>query len=155
MNSRVIPRIQYHYTNPGHHIAFSSATSIHDHYKRNFNRNIPLKAIKNALSEVDSYTLHREYKKPRNRNPFYVYEIREQVQMDLIDVRQLAKYNGGVNFLLAAIDVFTKRAWIEPMEDKSAKTCLRVINKIVENTLPPIRTILFDRVRKYCRETFY
>ncbi len=148
MNSRVIPRIQQHYKNPGHPLAFSSPALIHNYYKRNFGRNIPVKRIGDALTEVDSYTLHRENKKPRHFNPFFVYQIREQIQIDLIDVSGLAEDNGGVKFLFAAIDVFTKKAWVEPMENKSAKTTLAVIKKLVENIEPPIKTILFDRVSR-------
>jgi hypothetical protein len=146
MNSRVIPRIQREYINPEHPIAFTSPGSIHEFYKRNLHRNVPIKNIKNALTEIDSYTLHREAKRPRHRNPFFVYQLREQLQLDLIDVSQLAKDNGNIKFLLAAIDVFSKKAWIEPMEDKSAKTSLRVITKLVDNISPPIKSILFDRV---------
>lgn len=160
MNSRVIPRIQRQYINPKHSTAFSSPGAIHDFYKRNFHRNIPVSRITDALTEIDSYTLHKSYQKPRHRNPFFVYALRDQIQMDLIDVSQLAQYNDNVKFLLAVIDVFSKKAWIEPMEDKSANTSLRVIKQVVDNIMPPPKAVLFDhgmeflnaKVGKYLEE---
>jgi transposase InsO family protein len=160
MNNRLIPQIEEQYIKPSHPIAFSSPRTIRGFYKQNVNEILPVKSVDEALSGVDSYTLHREYKKPKERNPFFIYSLREQIQADLIDVRQLAKHNDGVTFILTAIDCFSKRAWIEPMENKTAKTSLRVIEKVVASMMPKPKAILFDRgsefknvqVRKYLEE---
>jgi len=55
--------------------------------------NISPRESRRLLAGVPSYTIHREVKKPKYRNPFYVYKIRDQVQVDLINVSQLSKDN--------------------------------------------------------------
>src|SRR5208282_6091673 len=149
MNSRVIPRIQRQYVTPKHPLAFSSPSTIHESYKRDFNRHIPIHRLTDALSSVDSYTLHREYKKPKTRNPFFIYALRDQIQTDLIDMSSLAPNNDNVKFLLAVIDCFSKKAWIEPMENKNAITTLRVLQKVINNMEPKPKTILFDHGREF------
>ena len=45
----------------------------------------------------------------------------------------LSSFNHGVKYLLCVIDIFIKYAWVQPYEDKNAKTVLygfiEIINK--------------------------
>ena len=41
---------------------------------------------------------------------------------DLADMQLLSKYNKGIRFLLCAIDIFSKYAWVVPLKDKKGKT---------------------------------
>ena len=34
--------------------------------------------------------------------------------VDLADMQSLSKYNGGIKYLLCAIDIFSKYAWVVP-----------------------------------------
>ena len=38
--------------------------------------------------------------------------------VDLADMQSLSKYNKGIKYLLCAIDLFSKYAWVIAMEDK-------------------------------------
>ena len=38
--------------------------------------------------------------------------------VDLADMQLLSKYNKGIRFLLCAIDIFSKYAWVVPLKDK-------------------------------------
>ena len=54
------------YINPGHPIAFSGINAIYNYYKPHLNVN----DIKTVLSEIENYTLHKEFHKTP-RNPSY------------------------------------------------------------------------------------
>ena len=69
---------------------------------------------------MDSYVLHKEYKKPAEYNPYYVYKRRDLIQADLIDVRNLKSANDGVSFILLMIDVFSRKVWLYPLRRKTA-----------------------------------
>ena len=38
--------------------------------------------------------------------------------VDLADMQPLSKYNKGIKYLLCAIDLFSKYAWVIPIKDK-------------------------------------
>ena len=38
--------------------------------------------------------------------------------VDLADMQSLSKYNKGIKYLLCAIDLFSKYAWVIPIKDK-------------------------------------
>jgi transposase InsO family protein len=101
------------YTSPGHPIAFSAPGAVARHF------NITTEKARDILEHEEAYTYHREYKQPRVYNPHYVHRRREQIQGDLIDIREFAPLNDGVQYLLLLIDVFTKKMWVAPMRNKS------------------------------------
>lgn len=104
------------YITPGHPTAFTSPGSVYYFYQGQ----IPLPVIERALSRVDAYTLHREYKKPSAYNPFYAYVRRTRFQADLVDMSKLHRANSFFKFLLVIIDVFTRKIWVKPLKSKSA-----------------------------------
>lgn len=70
------------------------------------------KRIKNALNHIYSYALHREYKKPRFYNKWYLYSEKDQLQADLIDVQEGAEKNDGTTFILSVINPYTRYAYL-------------------------------------------
>lgn len=105
------------YKTPGHPVAFSSPGTIY----RFFNGQVSESFIREALESIDSYNLHREYKKPRTYNTHYVYRRRKQFQADLIDIASLKEENDMVTFLLVVIDVFSRKLWVVPLRRKTAE----------------------------------
>ena len=50
---------------------------------------------------------------------------------DLADMQSLSKYNKGVKYLLCAIDLFSKNAWVVPTKDKDGNSVLNAFKKII------------------------
>ena len=50
---------------------------------------------------------------------------------DLADMQSLSKYNKGIKYLLCAIDLFSKYAWIVPLKDKKATSTVYGFQKII------------------------
>lgn len=137
-------RILQRYVQTSHPTAFSGRTNISRYYKIPNNDD-----VNNILSHNYSYTLHRQFKKPKIRNPFYVYFPREQLQCDLIEIRDLAKQNDGINYLLVGIDIFTKKAWVEPLKRKTGKETLQGLQKIINDMGTKPKSIFCDRGKEF------
>lgn len=111
------------YQTPGHPTAFSAPKTVSEFH------GIPLARAKEYLEHINAYVLHRQYKKPRVYNPYYVHERRKQVQADLIDVSKLARENRRVRFLILLIDIFTKKVWVRPLRSKRGDVVARCIDR--------------------------
>ena len=122
--NRIRERIKRLYVQPGNPTAFAGITNV-----SRFHRNYPSSKTRQILSEVNSYTLHRQFKRMKYRNPYYVTKRRDVFQADLVDIQQLAEWNDGVTFLLLVIDTFTKYVWIRPVKSKrAAETAVAAAN---------------------------
>ena len=50
---------------------------------------------------------------------------------DLADMQSLSKYNKGIKYLLCAIDLFSKYAWVVPLKHKKATSTVYAFQKII------------------------
>ena len=46
-------------------------------------------------------------------------------------MQSLSKYNKGIKYLLCAIDLFSKYAWVIPIKDKKGTSIVNAFQKIV------------------------
>ena len=51
--------------------------------------------------------------------------------VDLADMQSLSKYNNGIKYVLCAIDLFSKHAWVVPMKDKNGVSIVNVFKTII------------------------
>lgn len=136
-------RIKHNYSTPGHPLAFSAPSRFKNYYKNKYG----ISQINDEFSKLESYTLHKQYRKPKYSNPFFAYKPREQFQIDLIDLDAFKNYNDKVRYLLSGIDIFSKRADVIPMKRKTGKENVRALNELFQNLGIP-KTIVCDRDRK-------
>ena len=57
--------------------------------------------------------------------------------VDLADMQSLSKYNKGIKYLLCAIDLFSKYAWVIPLKDKKGTSIVNVFQKIISKERKP------------------
>lgn len=138
------------FTTPGHPAAFSGLT--------NLKRELGNKPIAKLVEQIDSYTVKREAKKPRKYNPYYIWDKRKHVQIDLIDfsspkLKQLANAN-KYKFLFCAIDGFTKYAWVEPMKNKKEDTCISAFESILQQMGQKPQRVVSDRGSEFISKKF-
>jgi transposase InsO family protein len=131
--------IKHNYKTAKHPTSFSGLHRLKNFY------NISDKEAKRTLSKINSYSLHRETKKPKYRNPYFVYEKREQVQIDLIEISALHKSNFGVKYILTAIDLFTKFLVCVPMKSKDANSSKNAVYAMLQKMTPYPKKIMSDR----------
>ena len=68
--------------------------------------------------------------------------------VDLTDVQSLSKYNKGVKYLLCAIDLFSKYAWVIPLKDKGT-SIINAFKKIISKGKKPNK-IWVDQGSEFC-----
>ena len=57
--------------------------------------------------------------------------------VDLADTQSLSKYNKGIKYLLCAIDLFSKYAWVIPLKDKKGTSIAHAFKKIISKGRKP------------------
>ena len=57
--------------------------------------------------------------------------------VDLADMQSLSKYNKGNKYLLCAIDLFSKYAWVVPIKDKKGTSIVNAFKKIISKGRKP------------------
>ena len=88
-----------------------------------------------ALSEVPSYTLHKNILKKFNRRKTIVSKANHTWQIDLADVSNLKnkKFSQFYNFIFIAIDSFSRYAYAVPLKNKSSEETSRALEAILKN----------------------
>jgi len=118
--------------------------------------NISSKKAQNYLSHIKTHTLHRPYRKPKYRNPFYAYIENEYLQMDLVDLVYLEKENNGMKYLLTAVDTHTRKGYAVPLKNKKGQTIKQALEAHFIHIKPKIRCIITDSgtefVNKHVKE---
>ena len=125
-----VMNIEQEYTDIKKAGSFSGAISFFKHLK-NRNKNIKYNDVIKHLKEIDTYTLFKSRNKKFKRSKIIVPGLNHTFQIDLCDMRSLAKENDGFQYILTMIDVFSKKAWAVAMKNKTCKTVLDVINQII------------------------
>ena len=140
--------LRNNYTKAGHPIAFGGIDNIHSYYKGILDK----EKIKDILSSIENYTLHREYHSSQ-RNPSYSHFKRYQFQMDLVDIQQLTDYNDGARYLLTCIDTFTRKAFVRILTSKHAKYVLEGFKSILKEAGKP-KIVVMDRGTEFTNKIF-
>lgn len=118
------------YTNLQHPASYAGHNIVNRYSSKLTNQ----KKVRDKLSQVPSYVLHREVKKPRVYNPFILYRRRELLQADLIDLSNRSRENNGCKYILIVVDAFTRKCWAETLTDKTTEQVLTKFKQIYKKT---------------------
>jgi len=127
-----IEEVRQAYRDPSNPAGLSAPGALHRYFKGR----ISLNTIKKALQGEDSYNLHKEYHKPLQWNPFFIYHRRQLAQADLVEFQQLASQNDGVRYLLTIISAFSRKIWVYPLLDKRTITVEKELAKWIKSLGP-------------------
>ena len=93
------------------------------------------KSSESGIVNEPNYQLANELYKPiiRKLKKRKVYSsFRDNIWgVDLADMQSLSKYNKGIKYLLCAIDLFSKYAWVTPIKDKKGTSIVNAFQKII------------------------
>lgn len=126
-----LKQLQKFWVTPGHKLAFAGLTNLYQHYKGL----LTLQEIKNFLARQRVYVTHKETKKVRHRNPYFIFERRKILEGDLIDFKdpKLIRANLNMKYLLVTIDVFSRKVWCRLLKTKSAAHVVPAFRDILQD----------------------
>lgn len=78
--------------------------------------------------------LHKQARKNYPRRHVNVKGIDDLWQADLVDMQAYASENKNFKYLLTVIDVFSKKAYVKPILNKSAKIVTEAMNDIFQKS---------------------
>ena len=108
---------------------------------------IPLKKAKELLQQDLGYTLHKP------TIPVVVGGLDDQSVADLVEVQPLAKWNGGIRYLLTVVDSLSKYAWVQPLKNKTCSALVQAFDTILKQGRHPNR-LQTDRGKEFYNKPF-
>ena len=99
-------------------------------------KNITHALVKEFLNKQEAHQLSKKYIKPKQYIPIIAKYPHEIIQIDLLDLSNLSTTNSYYNFILIAVDVFTRYAYFKPLKNKSSDSVLTAIKDIVNQSKP-------------------
>ena len=73
--------------------------------------------------------------------------------VNLADMQSLSKYNKAIKYLLCAIDLFSKYAWVVPIKDKKGTSIVNAFQKIISKDRKPNK-ICVDKGSEFYNQSF-
>ena len=100
------------------------------------NNNVDKKQFKKWSQTQSTITLHkpRRIKFPRLKT--IAIGAGKQFQIDLIDMQRYAESNNGARYILVALDVFSRFAYVETIKNKTADSVYNALEKILKKKCP-------------------
>ena len=77
--------------------------------------------------------LHKPIRRKFKRCRVLVNGIDKIWAADLVDMQAFSKFNGGIKYLLAVINVFSKYGWLIPLKDKTGKSVASALKTIFKD----------------------
>lgn len=132
------------YTDPGQAGSFSGLDKLKKVARKDGRADISTEDITRFLQKQDTYTANRPARQRFKRSRVIASGINDLADIDLADFSKLSRFNKKYNFLLVAIDVFSRFAKVRPLRDKTATSVLSALQGIYD-TGPFPRKIRSDR----------
>ena len=112
--------------------------------------------IKNKIKENQQLAneLHKPIIRKFKKTKVYSYFKDNIWGVDLTDVQLISKYNKGIRYLLYAIGLFSKYAFVAPLKDKKGTTIANAFQSILENSKRKPNKIWFDQGSEFYNKSF-
>ena len=98
--------------------------------------------------------LHKAVIKKFNKTKVYS-QFRDNIWgVDLAEMQSLSKKNKGIKYLLCAIDLFSKYAFVIPLKDKKGISIVNAFNKIIKQSNRKPKKIWVDQGSEFYNRVF-
>lgn len=104
------------------------------------------------LSKQEVHQIFSPARAPRDVQPTVAHAPYSQLEVDLMDMSTLA--DDGYHWILTAIDLYTKRAWAQPLKDKTSKEAAIGMLAILSTMKEPPMSIRSDNGSEFINSEF-
>ena len=128
---------------------FTSIKSLYDAVK---SKKITYNEVKQFIQKQDSNQLFKKQPKIKNYFPVYAKHRFEIIQLDIVDLSNLAAANKNYKYLLVAIDIYSRLGFVVPMKNKTSTTVNTALIEILDQTEP--NSITTDQGSEFINASF-
>ena len=113
-----------------------------------------LKNTTNLSSSILADELHKPIIRNFNRRKVY-FQFKDNIWgVDLADMQSLSRKNKGIKYILCAIDLFSKYAFVLPLKDKKGTSIVNAFNKIIKQSNRKPNKIWVDQGGEFYNNAF-
>ena len=141
-----------YYFDEGNAGAFAGPRKLFLVLKKKYPGSFSESFIRSWLHDQDSYSLQKPTRHRFKTANVRVSGINDQWDIDLLSIANLGKYNDGIQYLLCAIDIFSRQLYVEPLKNKQASTVLTAMGEILNEATP--RKIRSDKGSEFANQWF-
>ena len=116
------------------------------------NPEITRQQIKHYFDTDTTTQLTKVQKKQKATGHTVAFHVNELWQMDIFDLSRYQYFNDYNRYLLVAIDVFSRKALVAPMKEKTPNEVTQAFDKLIKAVKP--RTILSDHDGSFLSKDF-
>lgn len=99
------------------------------------------------LTLVDE--LHRQARKNFLRRSTIMIGINDTLQADLVEMIPYAKQNGGMKYILTVINIFSKKAYVRALKNKSGIEVTKAMESVLKALGHPINNLHVDNGKEF------
>lgn len=93
--------------------------------------------------------LHHEARRNFQRRKTNMRGINDTLQADLVEMIPYAKQNKNMKYILVVINIFSKKAYAQPLKNKTGPEVTKAMKLILESLNQPIRHIHVDKGNEF------
>ena len=116
------------------------------------NPEITRQQIKHYFDTDTTSQLTKVQKKQKPTGHTVAFHLNELWQMDIFDLSRYQYFNDYNRYLLVAIDVFSRKAFVAPMKEKTPHDVIQAFDKLIQHVKP--RSILSDHDGSFLSKDF-
>ena len=128
---------------------YTSVKSLYDAVK---NKGIKQSEVREFVQKQEVNQLFKTQTKIKHYYPIVAKYKFDILQIDLVDMSDISSSNNGFKYLLVAVDVFSRLAFVVPMKNKEQKTIIDAMQDVTEVTEPT--TINCDLGSEFVSKSF-
>ena len=119
-------------------------------------RGVELREIRsiNSSSSILPDEIHKPIIRKFNKREVYSQFEDDIWGVDLADLKSLSRKNKGIKYLLCAIDLYSKYAFVIPLEDKKGISIVNAFNKIIKQSNRKPNKIWVDQGGEFYNNVF-